>query len=74
METLNLKILEKRENLNWEYDDEADVLYISIGEPKPAEGFDIGGGIVARVHPETKELVGLTIIGLSEKILREIKL
>jgi uncharacterized protein YuzE len=74
METLNLKILEKKENLNWEYDDEADVLYISIGEPKPAEGFDIGTGVIARVDPETKELVGLTIIGLSEKILREIKL
>jgi len=60
--------------LNWEYDDGADALYISIGEPKPAEGFDIGGGIIARVHPETKELVGLTIIGLSKKILREIKI
>ncbi len=72
METL--KILEKRKNLNWEYDDEADVLYISICEPKPAEGFDIGEGLIARVHPETKELVGLTIIGLSEKILRELML
>ncbi|RLG30371.1 hypothetical protein DRN97_10655 [Methanosarcinales archaeon] len=47
---------------------------MSIGEPKPAEGFDIGRGIIARVHPETKELVGLTIIGLSKKILREIKI
>lgn len=27
----------KKENVNWEYDDEADVLYISIGKPKPAE-------------------------------------
>ena len=26
-----IKILEKKENLNWDYDEEADVLYISIG-------------------------------------------
>jgi uncharacterized protein YuzE len=69
-----LRILEKKENLNWEYDDEADVLYISIGEPRPAESIDIGEGTIARIDPESKELIGLTIVGLSEKVLREVKL
>jgi uncharacterized protein YuzE len=33
---------EKKKNLQWDYDAEADVLYISIGKPQNAEGVDIG--------------------------------
>jgi uncharacterized protein YuzE len=40
-----IKILDKQENLNWDYDEEADVLYISIGEPQKALGVDIGEGV-----------------------------
>ncbi|MCG6550973.1 MAG: DUF2283 domain-containing protein [Candidatus Magnetominusculus sp. LBB02] len=65
-----LKILEKQENLNWDYDDEADVLYISIGEPKQAIGVDIGEGVIMRYTEETSELVGLTIIGIKERFLK----
>lgn len=39
METI--KILDKKENLDWDYDEEADVLYISIGEPRKALGVDM---------------------------------
>lgn len=42
-----IKIFEKKENLNWDYDEEADVLYISIGEPQKALGVDIGEGAVS---------------------------
>lgn len=70
METI--KILEKRENLSWEYDDEADVLYISIGEPRSAEGVDIGEGVIVRIDPENKEVIGLTVLGISKKVLKEI--
>jgi hypothetical protein len=41
-------ILEKPETLNWDYDEDADVLYLSIGEPQPAIGIDIGEGVVLR--------------------------
>jgi len=41
-----IKILDKKENLNWDYDEEADVLYICIGEPRKALGVDIGEGTV----------------------------
>lgn len=68
-----LKILEKEEKLSWEYDDEADVLYISIGEPKPAESLDIGEGTIVRIDPKTKEVVGFTLLSLSERILKELK-
>jgi len=40
MATLN--ITEKKDKINWDYDADADVLYISFGNPKNAEGVDIG--------------------------------
>ena len=66
---LALKIAEQQKNLDWEYDAEADVLYLSFGEPKNAEGVDIGEGIIVRIDPQTKEVVGLTIIGLNQRML-----
>lgn len=30
--------------LDWDYDDEADTLYLSFGKPKAAVGLDIGKG------------------------------
>ena len=33
------------EKLNWDYDEEAGVLYISIGEPQKVLEIDIGEGI-----------------------------
>ena len=67
-----IKILEKEQNLNWEYDEEVDVLYISIGEPRKALGIDIGEGVVARYAEDTKEIVGLTVLGVKERLLTAI--
>ena len=64
-----IKILDKMENLNWEYDEEADTLYISVGEPKPATGIDIGEGVIVRFDETRGEVVGLTIIGVKERSL-----
>jgi uncharacterized protein YuzE len=50
--------------LNGKYDGEADVLYISVGKPRPAVGVDIGEGVIVRWGEKKKEIVGLTIIGL----------
>ncbi|MBI5026831.1 MAG: DUF2283 domain-containing protein [Nitrospirae bacterium] len=68
-----IKILEKKENLNWDYDEEADVLYISIGEPQMALGVDIGEGAVVRYLESTGEVVGLTLIGVKERLLKSLK-
>jgi uncharacterized protein YuzE len=68
-----IKILDKKENLNWEYDEDADVLYISIGKPPKALGVDIGEGAVIRYREETGEVVGLTLIGLKERLLSSLK-
>ena len=67
-----LKILEKEENLNWDYDEEADVLYISINNPQKAIGLDVGEGIIVRYREDTKEVVGLTIIGFKERSMEAI--
>lgn len=64
-----ISILEDVQNVNWDYDGEADVLYLSVGEPRPALGMDIGQGVIVRYNEQTKEVVGLTIIGMKEKIL-----
>ncbi len=67
-----IKILEKPANVSWDYDEEADVLYLSVGEPRSAVGVDIGDGVVARYDEENKEVVGVTLIGLRARLLREL--
>ncbi|MGH9340181.1 MAG: DUF2283 domain-containing protein [Acidobacteriota bacterium] len=55
-----VKIFDKKDTpLNWEYDGEADVLYISFGEPRAATGVDMGEEIILRYDEAQKELVGL---------------
>jgi uncharacterized protein YuzE len=65
-----LKIPERKDNLSWEYDEEADVLYISIGEPQRALGLDAGDGVIVRYREDIGEVVGITIIGMKERSLR----
>lgn len=68
-----LKILEGKPFLNWEYDEEADVLYISVGKPRQAVGVDIGEGTVVRYDEKKKEIVGLTIIGFRARTMQSLK-
>jgi uncharacterized protein YuzE len=44
------------------YDEEADVLYISFGRPKKAIGIEIDEGNVVRVDPFNESILGITII------------
>lgn len=67
-----LKILDKPDTIDWEYDEEADVLYLSVGAPKPAVGVDIGEGVVVRYDEVNNEVVGLTVLGLRERVIKEI--
>ena len=60
METLNIS--EKKNKIKWDYDAEADILYISFGNPRNAEGVDIGEGTIIRIRPDTKEIIGVTIV------------
>lgn len=65
-----MKILEKPSTITWDYDEDADVLYLSIGEPQPALGIDIGEGVVLRYNEVRKEVVGLTLIGLRARLMQ----
>lgn len=69
-----IRILDKKEHLNWDYDEDADVLYISIGEPRKALGVDIGDGSIVRYVEDTGEVVGLTVIGFRERMLKGLAL
>lgn len=64
-----MRILESTDDVRWEYDGEADVLYVSVGDPRPATGVDLGEGVVARYDEEDNELVGITLVGLRTRLL-----
>ncbi len=68
-----LKILDKPRSITWEYDEEGDVLYLSVGEPKPAVSVDLGEGIIARYDQESREVVGITVLGLRERLVNELE-
>lgn len=57
--------MERPRKVIWDYDREADTLYISFGKPQPALTLDLGEGMLARYREEDGELVGFTIIGVS---------
>lgn len=63
-----IKLFKKETELTWDYDGEADVLYISLGKPKAAVGIDIGDGVIVRYDEEGGEVVGLTILGLRDRL------
>jgi uncharacterized protein YuzE len=67
-----LRILEKASDINWDYDEEADVLYLSIGEPRPAVGVDIGEGVILRYDEAGREVVGITMIGLRHRLVESL--
>jgi uncharacterized protein YuzE len=60
-------------SLDWEYDGDADTLYISFGKPKPALGVDVGEGVIVRYDEQAREVVGLTLIGVGKRMEEYIK-
>lgn len=62
-----MKLLEAGTELDWSYDDEADVLYVSFGPPREAVGIDIGDGVIVRYDEQADEVVGVTILGLRSR-------
>lgn len=59
-----MKLIPEEKNMEWDYDSQADVLYISFGRPRPAVGVDMGNGVIMRYDEKNDELVGITIIGV----------
>ena len=67
-----VKILEKRDRVDWDYDEEGDVLYLSISKPRKATGVDIGQGVVVRYDEGKREVVGLTILGVRARLIKSL--
>ena len=64
-----MELFDKKDTpLDWEYDGEADTLYISFGKPKPALGVDVGEGVIVRYDENAREVVGLTLIGVGKRM------
>ena len=55
-----------RQKVQFHYDREADVLYLSIGKPQKAKTIEIGEDFVLRLHPKSGQVVGMTIINFSK--------
>ena len=64
----SVKPLDERGTFDWEYDVDADVLYLSHGEPREAVGVDAGDGLIFRYDEATDTLVGLTIVGVRARL------
>ncbi|MEO1396849.1 MAG: DUF2283 domain-containing protein [Cyanobacteria bacterium J06634_5] len=62
------QLLNPNLQMQWDYDPNADVLYMSVGEPQPALGVDIGEGLVLRYSETQSAIVGLTVIGLKSRL------
>jgi uncharacterized protein YuzE len=49
------------------YDDEGDVLYLSVGDPRPAISEELDDDVLLRHDIETGEVVGLTVLNFSAR-------
>jgi uncharacterized protein YuzE len=49
------------------FDRDADVVYLSFGEPSRAVSEEVAEGVFARYDPRSEELVGLTLLDFSKK-------
>ena len=67
-----MRVLEKQDRVDWDYDEEGDVLYLSIGRQRKATGVDIGQGVVVRYDEQKKRVVGLTILGVRARLIKSL--
>jgi uncharacterized protein YuzE len=61
------------QGLTFDYDEHADVLYLSLGKPKPAIAEELADGVLLRRDPATNAIVGLTIVDFRTSFLKRPK-
>lgn len=50
------------------YDIKSDVLYLTVGKPRPAVRREVGEDVLLRLDdPDTGEVIGLTVLNLSAR-------
>ena len=63
----NVKLWIKAKILDCHCDEEADVLYVALGDSDSALCIEQDEGSLVRIDPESGEVVGFTVIGFSVK-------
>lgn len=63
-QTDTMKIKGKME---YDYDKDADVLYMSFGKPVPATSIEMGNGVLVRVD-DGMDVVGITMIDFTRRL------
>lgn len=53
------------------YDRDADVFYLSFGEPKPSVTEELDEYVLVRRDPKTRDVMGITITNLNEYFARK---
>ena len=53
------------------YDREADVLYVNRGKPEYTDYVEHSDDVILRLDPETKQLIGFTIIDFSQHFAKQ---
>lgn len=55
-----------QKTVQFHFDREADVLYLSVGKPQKAKTVEAGEDFVLRLHPKSGQVIGITIINFSK--------
>jgi len=64
------KVAISLKKIDFDYDEEADVLYISFGKPKEAQdSIEVEDGVIYRIAD--KEVVGITITDFKTRTLKK---
>ncbi|MDE0553047.1 MAG: DUF2283 domain-containing protein [Candidatus Poribacteria bacterium] len=59
-------------NLTFEYDRDADILYVNTCDPYPEqESEELADEIIARLNPNTGDIENLEVLFFSTRLLRE---
>lgn len=59
--------MDKAKTLNYHYDREKDILYVTLGDSDSALCIEQGDGFLVRIDPESGEVVGFTVIDFSQR-------
>ena len=60
-----------KDGLKIVYDQEVDVLYVTRGQPEYTDYVEYADDLILRFHPETKQLVGFTLIDFSQHFAKK---
>ncbi len=67
-------VVSMEKKLKFFFDKEGDVLDIAIGKTRTAVSKEIGNDILIRIDPETKEIVGFTILNFEDRRIGDRKI